>query len=147
MIRVVDLKNNEVYLKQYVDLRNSYKALLLTNPVTVKQTEDWLKIEDIEIRCIVENNIVIGVVILYINKGGEIAFFVKTPGRGVGSNLLQVIEPIAREKEMRSIWAWVLSSNMAAQKAFTKNGYMFEREQKRIFKNKEYNGIVYRKEL
>ena len=62
-------------------------------------------------------------VILYVGKGSEITFFVKHPNQGIGSKLLNIIEDVAKERKLTSLWAWVLKNNFIAQRVFTKNGF------------------------
>ena len=135
---IIDLKKDGFFLPQYVDLRNHYVDLLLTNSVTVEETKKWLVKESVEVRCLVDNHTLVGVVILYLNKKGEISLFVKDRYRGIGSQLLKAIEGVARGKKLDSIWARVISSNLPARKVFTKNGYLLE---------KEAELAVFRKEL
>jgi GNAT superfamily N-acetyltransferase len=144
-VETVDLRKHESFIPQYVDLRNTYKDLLLTTPVTITETKEWLLNKDVEVRCLVKNNILIGAAILYLNKKGEIAFFVKEQKGGIGSQLLDIIEKVARERSLDSVWAWVLSSNVDAQKVFIKNGFFLEKEGKKKYNNKTLKGIVFRK--
>lgn len=144
-VKTVDLRKDEFFISQYVDLRNTYMEFLLTTPVTITETKEWLLTKDVEVRCLVQNNILIGAAILYLNKRGEIAFFVKKQKRGIGSRLLEIIEEVAREKTLGSVWAWVLLSNVNAQKAFIKNGYFLEKEGKKKYHNKTLKGFVFRK--
>lgn len=147
MPSIIDLKKNRSFVGQYVDLRNKYADVLLTGPVTVDGTYAWLNGKDVEIRCLVENGILLGAVVLYLEKGGEIAFFAKDQGKGIGGTLLSIIEGVAREKEMRSIWAWVLSSNRAAQKTFLRNGYLLEGNSDRLYIGKVRQGVLLRKRM
>lgn len=146
-IVVINLKEKEDFFDQYINLRNKYTELLLTSPVTLPETKEWLKREDIEIRGLVQNNVLLGVVILYLNRNGEIAFFVREPNQGIGSRLLQIIQNVARGKGLQSVWAWVLHDNLIAQRVFEKNGFvkigMSEREYKAITKQ----GIEYKSDL
>lgn len=146
-IEIVDLKRNDFLIPQYVDLRNRYVQLLLTQPITVAETKRWLSEEDVEVRCLLENNVLLGAVILYLSKSGEIAFFVKDRKKGVGSKLLGAIEKVAVEKELNSIWAWVLTTNLAARKAFLKNGYGPEKESLKEYGDKLLCGFIYRKTI
>ena len=144
-VKIVDLKKDKSFVSQYVDLRNTHIELLLTTPVTIPETIEWLLNKNIEVRCLIQNNILIGVAILYLNKRGEIAFFVKEQKKGVGSQLLNIIEEVARERTLDSVWAWVLSSNVNAQRAFIKNEYFLVRKGKRKYNNKTLRGFVFRK--
>lgn len=62
----VDLKAASEYLDQYVALRNYWHELLLTEPVNLDGTREWLKRDDIEVRGLVEGKILMGIVILYV---------------------------------------------------------------------------------
>lgn len=147
MIKIIDLKKEKSLIPQYVELRNSYVDLLLTNVVTTTETNDWLTNENVEVRCLIDNDVLIGVAILYLNKKGEITFFVKHRRTGIGSEMIDIIEKVAKEKHLFSVWAWVLSNNLAAQRTFTKKGYVLEEEIEREYKNRIYRGIIFRKKL
>lgn len=134
---IIDLKEKESFLEQYIHLRNGYTELLLTSYVVISDTKEWLKRSDIEIKGIAQNGILLGVVILYLSKGGEIAFFVKDKNKGIGTKLLEIIEKVAKEKTLKSIWGWVLEDNIIAQRVFEKKGFVKEEITKR-----EYNGII-----
>jgi len=135
--KVIDLKKDEKFLVQYVNLRNTYKELLLTPTVTIDETRKWLRNDNIEIWGLIENTILLGVIILYLDRNGEIAFFVKDQNKGTGSHLLSIIENIACKKNLHYIWAWVLSDNIPAYRAFEKNGFT-----KVKIVDREYNGII-----
>ncbi len=147
LLKIVDLKKDELFISQYVELRNSYADLLLTKPVEVGETKKWLARKDVEVRCSVNNGVLIGAVILYLNKENEVAFFVKDRNRGIGSQLLRAIEEVAREKKLKGVWAWVLSSNTVAQKTFMKNGYLLEQKTQRRYSDKNLEGFIFRKKL
>ena len=147
VLKIIDLKKDEFFIPQYVELRNHYADLLLTNSVSVDETREWLAREDVEVRCLIEDNVLMGAAILYLNKKGEVAFFVKEPKKGIGVKLLKIIEEVAKGKKLNSLWAWVMSSNLAAQKTFIKNGYLLEGETEKRFKDKVFPGFVSRKKL
>ena len=144
---IIDLRKREDFINQYVRLRNAYAELLLTSPVNISETREWLKKNDIEIRSLVENDILLGVVILYLNKEGEISFFVKESSKGIGSRLLNIIEEVAKKKNLKSIWAWVLEENLIAQKAFEKNRFKKESVSWKEYKGIVRKGIQYKKYL
>lgn len=146
-MEIVNLKKDDYFIRQYVDLRNHYVDLLLTSIVNVDETKKWLKKPDIEVKGLIEKNVLLGAVILYLDKDGEIAFFTKNPGKGLGGKLLMIIEEVAREKKLKSVWAWVLQDNVAAQKAFKKKGYVMEKIVARKYNNKNKPGIIFRKGL
>ncbi|OGM56398.1 hypothetical protein A3E46_02510 [Candidatus Woesebacteria bacterium RIFCSPHIGHO2_12_FULL_46_16] len=145
--KVIDFKKHEGFIEQYVDLRNSYAELLLTAPVNIPDTKEWLKRNDIEVRGILHDDILLGVVILYLNRGGEIAFFVKEKDQGVGSKLLKIAEKVANERELKSLWAWVLVGNFIAQRVFEKNGFLKEGISERQYKSVIKQGYTYKKYL
>lgn len=145
--RIIDLKAEEIFVGEYVSLRNRYHELLLTKPVNVAETKEWLRDDQIEIRGLVKDNVLLGVVILYLNRDGEIAFIATARHQGIGTELLKIIEQVAKEKKLKSLWAWVLSDNMAAKRAFEKNGYRMEGESPRFYEGKRRTGIQVRKEI
>jgi ribosomal protein S18 acetylase RimI-like enzyme len=122
-MRTVNLKEERIFLPQYVMLRNKYAKILLTNQVTIKETEEWIKRPDVEVFGIVESDILMGAVILYVDRGGEIAFFARQKGKGYGSRLLAIAEDIARRRGLKAIWAQTLESNTPAIKVFEKRGF------------------------
>ena len=122
---VVDLrKADEFIIEQYIQLRNSYTAVLLTFPVGLDETKQWLKKDGIEARVLVKDNRLLGAGILYIEKDGEVTFFVREPNKGLGTELLKVLEEIAEQRGLTFIWAWVLEDNKIAQRVLEKNGFM-----------------------
>lgn len=135
--RVIDLKEELKFVEQYVRLRNDYTERLLTLPVNEVQTIEWFKNQDALIMGIEQDNVLLGVVILYLNRDGEVAFFVKHPNEGIGSRLLWVIEEIGRKKGLKSIWGWVLNDNSIAMRTFEKNGFLSFGMSKR-----KYNSIT-----
>ena len=147
MMAVVDLREAHTFIHQYVELRNRYKDLLLTKKVTTDETVAWLEREDVEVRCLVRDNLLLGAVVLYPSKENEVTFFVKEPGKGAGNRLLGIIEDVAKEKGIIDLWAWVLQSNTAARKSFQKREYdqdsIFERE----FNGSLFEGIMFHKTL
>lgn len=147
MDRIINLKEEADFIEQYVLLRNGYCDLLVTNPVNAADTGAWLNRDDVEIRGIVRGSRLIGVSILYLERKGEIAFFSEIRGSGLGGKLLSVIEAIAITRGLREVWAWVLSDNAVAQRAFLKSGYQREKESTREFKEQTMKGFIFRKEL
>jgi len=99
--RIINLKKEEDFIEEYVSLRNRYRELLLTKPVNVLGTKEWLKRSDIEVRGIAKGPILLGVTILYLNQNGESAFFAKVQNQGLGTKLLKIIEEVAKEKKIR----------------------------------------------
>ena len=143
--QIIDLKRANSFLEQYVDLRNQYCEQLLTQPVGIEETKQWLKGTGIEVIGISREGLLSGVAILYLHRDGEIAFFVKKQKHGTGSRLLKMIERVARDKKIGSIWGWVLDDNIGAKKAFIKQGYILEKEMNRNDKGVMKRGIIFRK--
>ncbi len=145
--RVIDLKKEEEFIEAYVSLRNRYSSLLLTKQVNVVQTRKWLKSRDIEVRGIVEDSSLTGATILYLNREGEIALFAKEPNQGMGIKLLEIVERVAKEKNLKSIWAWVLDDNLPAKRAFQKNGYKTDGKSRRCYEAENRLGVIFRKQF
>lgn len=144
---IVNLKQAPDYIQPYIELRNRYCELLLTDPVNVTETNEWLKQDDIEIRGVIRGSALVGIVILFLNRAGEIAFFTERVGMGQGSALLSIIEGVAKEKGLREVWAWVLHDNMIAQRAFLKNCFRREEETAKQYRGQTMKGFVFRKKL
>ncbi len=137
-MKTIDLKKEIRFIEQYITLRNNYSDLLLTNPVNKNDTLKWFENKEIEISGIIEKDKLIGVVILYINKGGEVAVFVKDRNKGIGKQLISIIEEIAKKHNLNFIYAWVLKCNNNAKKLFEKCGFF-----KEGFEFKKYNGVLF----
>lgn len=146
-MKTIDLKRDRSLLNQYIELRNSYAEMLLTEPVTPEGTLEWLQRDDIEVMGLAEGNTLLGAVILYLDRNGEIAFFVREKNKGVGSRLLDLIEYMAKQKKMQSIWSWVLKDNLIAQRVFEKHGFEKEGETIREYKGRPKQGLEYKKIL
>lgn len=146
-MRIVDLKKERAFIEQYIILRNSYAELLLTAPVNRENTERWLALEDLEVMGLAEENILLGVVILYLGRVGEIAFFVRDKNRGIGGKLLEIVENVARNYGLESVWSWVLEGNKIAQRVFERNGFVRLREEKREFQGHMASGTRFTKPL
>jgi len=144
-MEIIDLKQRKDFLQEYVNLRNSYSELLLTNPVSIINTKEWIKKVDVEIRGVVKEHTLCGVVMLYLDKGGEVSFFVEKRGKGIGSKLLKIIEDVARKKGLKSIWAYVLQENIIARRVFEKNGYSKGKITERNYNGMFRKGIEYKK--
>ncbi len=142
---IIDLKREDLFIPQYVDMRNFYANLLLSKPVTIAETKAWLSREAVEVKCLIYHDVLIGAVVLYVRKAGEVALFVKEPKKGAGSELLRIIEHVAVGRNLRSLWAWVLSTNIAAQRTFVKSGYRLEKESSKRYEGQLLNGLIYRK--
>ncbi len=145
--RIIDLKKEKAFIEAYVSLRNRYADLLLTRTVNAAETKEWLKRGDIETRAILWGSDLVGATILYLHREGEITFFVKEPNQGLGSQLLRIIEEVARQERLEYIWGWVLEDNLTAKRAFEKNRFIKEGIRERTFKAQVKSGIVYKKYL
>lgn len=148
-MREINLKEAKEFIDDYIDLRNSYADVLLTQPVWRKQTESWLKHNhEVEIRGLVDDNgSLLGIIILYLFRAGEIAICVREKHQGIGTSLLAIIERIAGEHYLDSVWAWVLNENTSARRFFEKNGFEKEANSMRNYNNKMWEGIKYRKKF
>ncbi len=147
MERIIDLKKEEGFIEAYISLRNRYHELLLTRPVYLAETKEWLKDNEVEIRGLVQDNVLLGVVILYLNRDGEIAVFVKDRHHGIGTKLLRTIEQVARKRNLESVWAWVVSDNRFGERTFLKNGYTIEGQSSRIYQGQSKTGNMFRRRL
>jgi len=146
-MRVIDLKGETEYIEQYIHLRNSYVDMLLTSFVNKNDTIKWLQSKDVEIRGVVDGEVLEGVVILYLGREGEVAFFAKERNKGIGTMLLSIAEDIAASRNMPYIWAWVLKDNMIAKHVFEKSGFLNEGAQTRNHNGISYDGVKYKKLL
>jgi phosphinothricin acetyltransferase len=146
-MKTIDLKKEIRYIEQYIALRNNYSDLLLTNPINKNDTLKWFKNKKIEIRGIIEREELIGIVILYINKGGEVTIFVKDKHRGLGKQLISIVEKIAKENNLCFIYAWVLKDNNNAKKLFEKCGFSQEGVEFKKYNEILFEGIQYKKFL
>ncbi len=145
--RVIDLKKEEEFVEAYVSLRNRYTHLLLTKTVDAAETKKWLRRGDIEARAILWGSDLVGATILYLHRDGEIALFAKEPNQGVGNELLGVIEQVAKEKNLESVWAWVLDDNLPAKRAFQKNGYKRDGKSLRCYEGESRWGVILKKQF
>lgn len=146
-METIDLKKEAGFVDQYIELRNRYAELLLTSAVEMTGTRQWLKRDNVEIRGIADGGALLGVVILYLDRDNEIAFFAREGNRGIGSKLLSIIESVAVEKRLGSMRAWVLEGNIAAKRTFEKNGFKKVGEKVREYKGMSNQGIEYKKIL
>ncbi|QOX80358.1 GNAT family N-acetyltransferase [Trichlorobacter lovleyi] len=147
MDNVLDLKNHPELLPQYVDLRNRYCELLLTQPVEIAETIQWMHETTTEIWAIAEDNCIHGVLLLYISRGGEIAFFATQKNRGTGTKLLHLADQIAQKKKLASIWAWVRKDNPIAANVFKKCGYSESGDEDRTFRDQRIKGTRFIKNI
>ena len=95
------------------------------------------------IRLIEEDNVVLGVVLLYPQRDGEVAFFTRNPRRGIGTRLLGIVEKLAREAQLPAVWAWVREDNPIAGRVFEKCGYRALGGEARIYQSGVINGTRY----
>lgn len=147
-MEVVDLKScREIYLQQYVDLRNQYKDLLLCELVTLESTIQWLGQANVSVKVILSEEKLLGAAILYFDRKGEVAFFALEKGRGWGSILLKAVEKDAINSGLPFIWAWMLEDNIIAQRNFAKNGFAFSEPNTRIYNGMPKKGVIFMKKL
>lgn len=134
-------------LPQYVELRNVYCDLLLTHPVEISESVQWIKNTTAVIKVIEEENCVLGVLLLYIDRSGEVAFFAREHNKGIGTKLLKIADDEARQLGLPSIWAWVREDNFIAAKAFEKCGYAASGHEERDYKDEHIMGMKYTKQI
>lgn len=115
----------------------------MTQPVDIPKTEAWIRREDIEVRGMAEGDVLLGAVVLYMERSGEVAFFVKEPGRGIGTRLLEEIEPVAARRGLARIWAWVSADNLVARKVFEKKGYRAVENRSKVYHGRNFSGTCY----
>ena len=144
---VIDLRDHPRYVEQYMEQRNRYSDLLLTRPVSREETEEWLQRDGVVVRCLVEGGILEGTVILYLDRGGEVAFFARQPGRGVGPRLLGIIEETGHKNGLVRMWAWVLCVNERARRVFQKCGYSEIAVTERVHVGMIYKGFFMTKAI
>ncbi len=142
---ILDLKDHPELVSQYVELRNCYCELLLTHSVDIAETIQWIEKTTAEIRVIQEGNSLLGVVLLYVDRGGEVAFFAREQNRGIGTKMLQVVDIVAKQKSLQEIWAWVREDNLVAAKVFKKCGYRESGREDRLYKEQRISGIRFTK--
>lgn len=145
MGNVLNLKEHLDLLPQYVELRNGYCDLLLTHTVKISESFQWIKNTTAVIKVIEEENCILGVLLLYIERDGEVAFFARQQNKGIGTRLLKIADDEARQLGLPSIWAWVREDNFVAAKAFEKCGYTASGLEKRDYKGEPIMGIKYTK--
>lgn len=144
---IFNLREKSNLLYQYVQLRNVNARALLTNEISLEQTREYLKKYTTQIYGAVEKDTLEGVVILYTQRNGEIAIFVRNRHEKVGTNLLEHIEAVAEKLALPYVWAWVSITNRAAQGLFKKQGFMGLRTQNKVYNGTQFEGIKFRKYL
>lgn len=142
-----NLKNSQHYIKPYIDLRNQNKEQLLTDTVSEDETALWLKSANVCVKVAIENDELIGAAILYFDKAGEVAIFVKRKHSGVGTALLKEIQVQARKENLKNLWAWVSNSNIASKKLFEKNKFNADIPCSRVFAGIICYGVIYKMEI
>jgi GNAT superfamily N-acetyltransferase len=146
-IRIVNLREEPQFIRQYIELRNLYRDQLLTNEVDLQGTEKWMANSNVEIICAVEGERLLGAVVLYLDRGGEVAFFVRTPGKGLGSRLLAAADLLVKKNGTDRLWAWTMKENFPAQRAFEKAGYKVVGNELKKFGHNSFQGAVYSKKI
>jgi len=143
MCKTVNIKKEKKLLEQYIDLRNKYSKDILSRPVTYPATIDWLKKTDVEIYGLVKNDNLLGVILIYIEKGNEVTFFAKEPGKGIGDKLLKIADRIAKKRKLSRLWAWTRIENLPAIKAFEKNSYKKTGVKFRKYQGEKIKGYIF----
>ena len=116
---MVNLCSAREHVKGYIDLRNRYTDELMTKPITVESTEEWLRSGGGLIHIAVECGSVVSAVI--VHKRREVTIF--SDKAGVGNTLLAEAEAMAQELGFCDLWARVEENNIKAHDLFLRIGY------------------------
>ena len=144
----LDLEADSPWVTPYVALRNQYVDLLLSEPVDVASTRRWLGDNDgTKVRCLIDGDRLLGCLILYPSRDGEVAFFAADKGSGIGARLLCLIPDLAASMDLDSVWAWVRTDNRIAQKVFEKCGFYSVGIETRVYTGEQILGIRYVRHL
>ena len=146
-INIVDLANNLQFIKPYIELRNSFSDKLLCDTVQLKETLEWIKHNTIVVLVALEQEQLVGAVILYLSKDNEVSIFSKVSRKGIGTHLLQAIERVALKKQLPSLYSWIEDTNKISQTLFVKQKYISKRQSTKSHNNVEYLGTSFQKEL
>jgi len=143
-MKIINLKNNMVYLKDYIYLRNTYSDCLLTKKVTKNKTKQWLKTHQVDIFIAILKEEVVGAIIIYYEKNNEITIFTKYKNKGIGSKLLFYILNKAKFNKY-DLWAWIEQNNVLSYKLFKKFGFIKIKDFEKEFKGMNFNGYILKK--
>jgi len=146
-MKIVDLRKQIELIDRYIYLRNQFCSELLTNPVTQKETLNWLANYDVIVLLAVEKKSVIGACILHTYRNGELSLFIEKQRKGTGTLLLQQIEKIAKIKRLSIVYAWVDEKNIPSNNFFQKNEFTIREKKYKEYKNKKILGTIYQKTL
>jgi len=125
-MRLIDLKDASIrILEEYVNLRNKYVKELNTRKVTLRETLNWLEKGNVIIMGLEENQELLGVGIIYLDKNKEFTYFAKHPGKGIGTALLEKIEEVAVDNKLEKLWAQVNVDNVRSISCFKKNNWNY----------------------
>jgi GNAT superfamily N-acetyltransferase len=102
-------------------MRNRFVKELMTKPVTIAETKQWMNDDVGEIICMIEDGSLVGGVIIY-EFTEAIAIFCE-PGKGCGSRLLEYAERWAKEDGHDTLMAKVQPDNERSVRFFLKHGY------------------------
>ncbi len=132
-LKIVNLIDTPRFMTEYVDLRNRYTKELLTAIVTVDETVAWLNGSNVHVLIAENGDELLGAIILYLDKNGEIAIFTKYQGKQIASALLQNMKNVAKKiYSLQSLWCWVANNNHASLRVFIKNDFvLFENTTRR----------------
>jgi len=144
---VVDIKQDPGLVQQYVELRNFWCEMLLTNPVDLPGTRAWLASSDVELKGLLRDGVLAGVVMLYVAKGGEISFFARERNKGTGARLLKLADDAAIARGLDRVFAWVREDNAIAARVFEKSGYVKGSMAEKLFNGRTYRCFTFSKGL
>ena len=118
------IKANVNILRQYVELRNRFHKELDTIQVTLDETITWIQAARVLGTCIMENNTLIGVGIIYLDRGNEVACFTNPQGKGIVGIVHKSLEKMATKENIHSLWAKTWAEDLRARRSLEKNGYV-----------------------
>ena len=144
---IVNLCREQRWTEQYVALRNQFSHLLLTEKVNVSDSRHWLRSANIRAIGLVKGELLCGVALLYLNKGSEFCFFTHQQGKGIGHQLLTLIEKEATQIHLSKIWAWTLKNNKRAITCFVNHGFELTQATHRYYQGKTLEGVIFEKYL
>ena len=118
----VDLRQYKFLIPEYVSMRNRYVSELMTIPITLEMTIDWLDARPSKgmVFCVLSGNSLVGAFIISFERRQEFSVFVDKPGTGTGRFILGELERVCRSEGISKIWARIRDDNVRAKAFFDK---------------------------
>ena len=121
----INLKNANVnILSQYIELRNKFHKELDTKQVTLDETITWIQTARVLGTCIMENDTLIGVGIIYMDRGNEVTCFTNIQGKGIVGIVHKSLEKMATKENIHFLCAKTWAGDLRARRSLEKNGYV-----------------------